>query len=422
MLIVKTLLQSLLLIVGFCLTKLPTASSSTPQYSKNHGNNLTIIHDSILEDQELDYPSISQELYEYLSTTAEMAKIAYCTVNPFFSVGELKDECEPMRFCRETENTRIVGVFRPNWWSGSISGTVAVVVKEDTKEVFVNYRGTCAPGDWVTDFNALQSKYMPVMARGDGTGVSKAMRDVVNEYNGFVGLHAGNGTEVETARFGKLLADKVSEKLEALGQGDICAKCKVHMGVYLAHAHIFPKVFQGVKPFVEQGYKLTVTGHSLGGGFAQLAGAEFQYLGYMPRTVSYGQLRVGNPETNEWTDMLFHTRQLANKLKGQHVPPYGSFTRVYQTTDLVPLLPPFKKYTHAGMAIAIEQITLPQDKGVVEFRGASNNWKNEGIELDDYRGDWRALFVLYQHLNYFTRLSWPCNDAELFAPEDAWVW
>ena len=96
--------------------------------------------------------------------------------------------------------------------------------------------------------------------------------------------------------------------------------------------------------------------------------------------------------------------------------PYPSYSRVFQTADFAPSLPPsippLLEYQHAGLQFEITKILLPHPKSVVKFGGPSSSsaddeaiLNEETIRDDDIDDD-----SGYPHLHMFIEFSNTCSD------------
>lgn len=84
-------------------------------------------------------------------------------------------------------------------------------------------------------------------------------------------------------------------------------KCLVHSGFLLAYKSIAGdlKSLLDEKMKAHPNYKVTVTGHSLGGALGQLAYADFKGQNYnVHAAYTYGQPRVGNPAFADYIDQI----------------------------------------------------------------------------------------------------------------------
>lgn len=331
----------------------------------------------------------SDNVYNTLFKLTYYPKIAYCSFEPTFKPGPLEDACPKIEFCEKSENTEIADIVRPDAFEKEISGTSYIAVDDKKKKIFVTFRGTLSPGDALTDITFLQCPYAPVLSNG----IKYEMFSNISD------------------------PEMIAQTIKTQSKGNtICEDCLVHCGVYVEFTKFIGEVMESAKPYLDKGYDLVVTGHSLGGGYALLGGVEFLVSGYDPLLVTYASLRVGDPTFNAWVDEIFHTEKNAKIIgKGGDLP-VPSFSRVYQETDIVPRLPPRLpgvSYTHSGLQFQITKVRLPHLKENVVFKGPSNNYVNDAVE-------WRlqpGIFLpYYQHTHEFQRISWPCDDSDFPFP------
>lgn len=116
-----------------------------------------------------------------------------------------------------------------------------------------------------------------------------------------------------------------------------CTGCYAHSGFGNGWAQRKAVVVDAVKSALaaHPSYSLVITGHSIGGGIANLAGAELRTLGYHADIYTYGSPRVGNAA-------------FANFVTAQ-APSLGSNYRVTHTNDPVPqLIPDWIGYEHVS--------------------------------------------------------------------------
>ncbi|MEE2923709.1 MAG: lipase family protein [bacterium] len=105
---------------------------------------------------------------------------------------------------------------------------------------------------------------------------------------------------------------------------------KVHRGFL----KIAQEIYDSIKDDFEPSYKITLTGHSMGGAVSTLIGAHLQNLGHQVEVITFAQPRVTNNRG----------AQSMGKLK---------LTRVVIQGDVVNLLPPFN-YAHFGEELILE--------------------------------------------------------------------
>ncbi|KAF2706320.1 alpha/beta-hydrolase [Pleomassaria siparia CBS 279.74] len=111
-----------------------------------------------------------------------------------------------------------------------------------------------------------------------------------------------------------------------------CSKCKVHSGFYKAYQESEPFYLPALQAAVANypTYRLTLTGHSLGGGVATVAAGVLRSTGYSADLYTYGSPRAGNAG-------------FANFVSAQP----GITARVTHINEPVPKLPPaFLSFRH----------------------------------------------------------------------------
>ncbi|ATY63587.1 lipase precursor [Cordyceps militaris] len=116
---------------------------------------------------------------------------------------------------------------------------------------------------------------------------------------------------------------------------DFAAGCQVHSGFADAWGEIAVAATAAIKEGLQAhpGYRLVVTGHSLGGAVAALGGAYLRRAGFAADVYTFGAPRVGND--------VFSTFSGAQ--------PGGGLFRMTHTDDPVPRLPPMIfGYRHGG--------------------------------------------------------------------------
>ncbi|KAF2762867.1 alpha/beta-hydrolase [Pseudovirgaria hyperparasitica] len=109
--------------------------------------------------------------------------------------------------------------------------------------------------------------------------------------------------------------------------GTSCSGCQVHQGFQDAYASIANDVSNTVTSALSSnsGYKLTVTGHSLGGGLASLASTSLAAQGKQLSVYTFGEPRNGNPAFSTYIQRLI---------------PTSRYFRVTHQNDGVPQIPP----------------------------------------------------------------------------------
>lgn len=111
-----------------------------------------------------------------------------------------------------------------------------------------------------------------------------------------------------------------------------CDDCKVHRGFYRAYSSASSSVKSAVQSAMQKnkGYKMTITGHSLGGGLAALSFASLKGSGVeIDKVYTFGQPRVGNGNFADYLD----------ELSGADDENAGIYHRVTHSSDGVPQAP-----------------------------------------------------------------------------------
>jgi len=106
---------------------------------------------------------------------------------------------------------------------------------------------------------------------------------------------------------------------------DICAKCKVHEGIYRMYGKLFPLLDAPLATRLASlpGARLYITGHSLGGAFANvLALYVKQKYGIDPVVYSFGSPRLGNDEFAAFYNNVIPSSYRVNNFRDivPHVP------------------------------------------------------------------------------------------------------
>ncbi|KAJ5223285.1 hypothetical protein N7468_007827 [Penicillium chermesinum] len=146
---------------------------------------------------------------------------------------------------------------------------------------------------------------------------------------------------------------------------DLCDGCQAHSGWWSAWGSGANDITAQVQSAQSTypGYKLVVTGHSLGGAIAALGGSALRNAGYQLDLYTYGQPRVGN-------------KALAEYLTNQ-----ADYWRVTHENDIVPRLPPESfGFSHASPEfwITSDNGVTPTTSDVQEIEGIDSNAGNTG--------------------------------------------
>ncbi|KAJ6440028.1 lipase [Purpureocillium lavendulum] len=149
---------------------------------------------------------------------------------------------------------------------------------------------------------------------------------------GYVALDHARREIVLSLRGSNNLRNFITDVLFAWQDCDFVRECKVHTGFAKAWEEIADAATRGVNAArsSHRDYKVVITGHSLGGAVATLAGAYLRRQGLAADVYTFGSPRVGNDHFANWM-----TSQPGNQW------------RVTHRDDPVPRLPPiFIGYRH----------------------------------------------------------------------------
>ncbi|KAK9452373.1 Alpha/Beta hydrolase protein [Limtongia smithiae] len=269
--------------------------------------------------------------------------IAYCVPSPgIMPPFNCTRACEFFR-----PGVEIVTTFTNTEADTSCSGYIAIDHREFTKRIMIVFRGTNSMTNWMTNLDTIQEPY-PV---------------------------AG--------------AISISSSLPR------CAGCFVHRG--FMRSYIETKIY--IAPFIQNltaqypEYPLLVTGHSLGGAIAVLAGADLITQGYTPEILTYGQPRVGNRHFSDWYDYIVAISGVSS-------------LRITHKSDPVPRVPLGIEWYHASGEIYIAKGPLEpsaEDCYICDGQEDSMCSSGEGVVTTLA---FQGREVAYQaHVEYFSRIG-----------------
>ncbi|AGO11517.1 AaceriAER452Cp [[Ashbya] aceris (nom. inval.)] len=293
----------------------------------------------------------SDEMFDTLKYDAYLTNTIYCVEKQFLS-----DPFHNGQYFMEQQGLKLVKVFHPDLLRGQISCTSMIAINDTAKQISIIYRGSATIFDWVVDFLYPAVPYQPV------SGAAKC---------------PGN--------------------------------CLVHMAVYDQFKLAWDDIYSVFKPLHAKNpdYEVIVTGLSLGGGYAYLMGIEMQVLGYKPHVTTFGSLRMGNKDLNNWVDELFQSEEIAKKVNNNEAP-RNAFYRVVQEADIVPLVPPGPIFTQSGVQFTVRNETnWHPTKADLTFEGAKPRLR-EIVSDILLNGRIFDLLRVWVHINYLRRMTLPC--------------
>ncbi|KAL8861065.1 MAG: hypothetical protein Q9178_002578 [Gyalolechia marmorata] len=153
------------------------------------------------------------------------------------------------------------------------------------------------------------------------------------------------------------------------GSTDFCDDCRIHRGFRNSWQEIRDAVMENMKRAVERhpGYRIVVTGHSLGGAVATIAAAELrridQRFAGTTELYSFGSPRIANKKAARW---------FSDQARWSW--------RITSENDVVPRLPPrFFGYHHTEPEFWISRNgSNPDPKDVLATSREDSSWGNEG--------------------------------------------
>ncbi|RKP29626.1 alpha/beta-hydrolase [Metschnikowia bicuspidata] len=243
-------------------------------------------------------------------------------------------------------------------------GAGYVALDHQFERIYLAFKGTSSSADWINNLDFVSIAYTPEVVKNGAYNVS----------------------------------------------GRCCTKCRVHRGFMSFMHKSGPAVLDKVVALKDMypGYQIQVTGHSLGAALALITAIELRLLGYDVLVVTLGSPKVGNHEFVRFVDQMFDTPSAE-----EHIAKHRSFqwlsngyVRMVHRHDLIPFLPPFKKYAHAGYEYYLSMGGVTQAPDTIYRRGKSY--------IEDGKFDYLNTMLKFrriEHSNYFLPLS-ACRHAK----------
>ncbi|KAH6683958.1 Alpha/Beta hydrolase protein [Halenospora varia] len=179
--------------------------------------------------------------------------------------------------------------------------------------------------------NSSQSKVTcnagncPLVEAADTLTEVEFTNSLVTDVTGFVATDHTNKLVVISFRGSSTTKNFITDVVYEQVESDLCQDCKVHKGFWYSWTEARNNTLTALTNIAKSnsGYKMIVTGHSLGGAIATLCAAEIRKSGMDAALYTFGSPRVGDPKFAQ-----FVTDQA------------GGNYRITHFNDLVPHLPP----------------------------------------------------------------------------------
>ncbi|KAM4055720.1 lipase (class 3) domain-containing protein [Hirsutella rhossiliensis] len=132
----------------------------------------------------------------------------------------------------------------------------------------------------------------------DTTTVSEFLNDDFYGVGGFIASNPTRRHTVVVFKGTNSMFDVGTDMTKGLTACDLCDGCLVHSGFYTALNRIRPELERAVRAERRRpdrlGFRLVITGHSLGGALATLAAVHLRNAGIPCDVYTYGAPRIGN--------------------------------------------------------------------------------------------------------------------------------
>lgn len=317
---------------------------------------------------------ISQDSYEKMLYFSKICALTYCIstgqleANKTFLDGGCPEELD---FCSNVEENPSINRTRVELVLVAEKeelGTGFVAVDHEREVVMLAFRGSSTRQDWFSDFEIYPTEYRPV-------------------------------------------SEKHYDKLVESGKIEICENCMIHKGFNRFIETLSKDFLNRVERIFKRypGYKMVVTGHSLGAALASICGIELKLRGFNPLILTYATPKMFNDEMKDWVDSLFKTKKIHDKsVKNGELDMFHGYFRVIHLQDYIPMVPP--GYKAAGLEIFISKPELPHEKEDLEYRaiGSGATWNqlptNE-LTRSALRNGMSNLFHMDEHRKYFIMIN-----------------
>ncbi|KAJ9419482.1 hypothetical protein FOXG_07142 [Fusarium oxysporum f. sp. lycopersici 4287] len=232
-----------------------------------------------------------------------------------------------------------------------------------------------SPGDKVScHFNNC-----PLVQAANTTTLAEFENSLLTDVTGFVAVDYTNLLTIVSFRGSASVTSWLTDIFFNRILVDICSGCTAHWGFWTSWVAARGPVLQVIRTAaaINPGFRIVVTGHSLGGAIASLAAAELRNNGYSTDLYTFGAPRFGDDALSTY---------ITNQAGGNY--------RVTHYNDPVPRVPPmFVGYAHISPEYYISTPGLAPVT-TADIRVCT------GIRNPDCNGAWIIVDIL-AHIEYF---------------------
>ncbi|KAH7115385.1 Alpha/Beta hydrolase protein [Dactylonectria estremocensis] len=230
----------------------------------------------------------------------------------------------------------------------------------------------------------------PLVQAENTTTIAEFENSLITDVTGFVATDHTNNLTIVSFRGSASIRSWLSDFIFPRIPVDICSGCTAHWGFWTSWVDARDRVLQAIRTAAARnpGFRITITGHSLGGAIASLAAAELRNNGYNVALYTFGAPRFGDDALSTY---------ITNQAGGNY--------RVTHYNDPVPRVPPMLVgYAH----ISPEYYVSTPDLAPVT---TADIRVCPGIKNADCNGAWIIPDIL-AHIQYFDimGLCYPALD------------
>lgn len=340
----------------------------------SQAKNIHDIRTDIEKYYELENIEFSEDIYERLVYFGKASLLASCIKNEGLQPGAFLNGggCpRHIRFCYDeninptADRTKITMVIEAK---ENQLGTGYVMVDYAKEIIIVTFRSSTTNQDWFSDFNILQVDYEPI----------------------------------SKTQYQKLIDKGIIKE---------CENCKIHRGFNKFTESLSEAFLDKIESILKNfpNFQIVITGHSLGGALASIAGIELRLRGFHPMVLMYATPKIFNYNMKEWVNEIFNVETIHDDIMNTGEIEFSSgFFRVVHQGDYVPTIPPF--YYSAGLEIFIKKKELPHEREDLLYKGYYDmDIEQMGLRerISELANKWlhtyehRAYFNLFRGCNGF---------------------